>query len=81
MGHAIETSRADRLAGIGIVLAAVYALAMLNYWVPVLRFSAPLLNTLFLSLIQGIPMALLAFALLAGPWWSRILWCIAEASG
>jgi hypothetical protein len=59
-----------------MVLAALYALGMLNYWVPTLRFTAPLANALIFSALQLIPFILLVFALAAGPWWARILWCI-----
>ena len=71
-----KASRADRLAGIGIVLVAVYALGMLNSWVPVLRFTSPLANAVTFAALQLIPFALLFFALAAGPWWARVLWCV-----
>lgn len=61
---------------VGIALATVYALGMLNWSTPVLRFSAPLANALTLALLQLIPFTLLAMATSADSRRARILWYV-----
>lgn len=61
---------------VGIALATVYALGMLNWSTPVLRFSAPLANALTLALLQLIPFALLVMATSADSRRARILWYV-----
>lgn len=73
MPEIAKPSRSHRDASIVVGLVALYSFGLFNYWVPILRFTSPLANSLAFAALQIVPLTLAAAAVSSGSWWARAL--------